>query len=262
MFDGLNTHTGNSDTKMNTETHTGTGRHHDTASEPTEDTRLGTRARSMLLAAGYNLTDTPAIAALVGLACCAPKIRFADYAGYAEGYRKDSRGVTEDLARVRRALETARNDGVVDADVLGAAPGRLEYSAASGEWSYCAGQNYPTEYRAAVGALLERAYMARRQSREPRAAVVGSIAELRELNAINGGHWFSRGAMKFFVTRVESGIIGGRYFVTSEQPPHGRRGYTVRSFDTVGRVNTVGELCGWGSREDAMAAARSEGVAV
>src|SRR6202035_4391341 len=50
--------------------------------------------------------------------------------------------------------------------------------------------------------------------------------------------------------------------VTSEQPPHGRRAFSIRSFDPVDNsINTVGELCSMSKDraiEAAKEAARSE----
>lgn len=69
-----------------------------------------------------------------------------------------------------------------------------------------------------------------------------------------GSHWFDPDTMRFFGTKVESTVYqgdGGVFFVTSEQPPHGQRGWTVRRFDAVlSKISTIGELAGH-SKEDA-----------
>lgn len=55
--------------------------------------------------------------------------------------------------------------------------------------------------------------------------------------------WFSRGAMRFFGTRLPKNAWrgpGGTFFVTSEQPPSGARGYTVRMLGPDGRFDTFG----------------------
>jgi uncharacterized protein (TIGR02996 family) len=61
-----------------------------------------------------------------------------------------------------------------------------------------------------------------------------SMAEIRAHVAAAGGNWFTPDAMSFFGTRLHGEPIhgpGGVYFVTSEQPPHGPRAFTVRHFE-------------------------------
>ncbi len=78
-----------------------------------------------------------------------------------------------------------------------------------------------------------------------------TMAAIKEANAAVGGHWFSRGALHFFSSRLPKSVHqgpGGVYFVTSEQflPSRGDpapRRYTVREFDPVtGNVDTVGDF--------------------
>lgn len=59
-----------------------------------------------------------------------------------------------------------------------------------------------------------------------------------------GGHWFDRATMRFFGTRL---LGTGWLFVSSEQPPHGPRRYSVRRWDAAvpGDVDTVGEFCAY-----------------
>lgn len=121
-------------------------------------------------------------------------------------------------------------------------------------WDYCAGQYFPTEYRKAAATLLEYATRRARQAKPPQKRAVQSIAELKRLNESNGMCWFEKGSMKFFGTRIESGIIKGKYFITSEQPPHGPRKFSVRSFDDTGNVDTVGEFCDYDSKREAIEA--------
>lgn len=73
-----------------------------------------------------------------------------------------------------------------------------------------------------------------------------TIDDIRTANAVRGGHFFSKGALKFFKSRVSDTVyqgIGGIYFVTSERFDNTtRRGYTVRAFNPeTGNINTVGE---------------------
>lgn len=63
----------------------------------------------------------------------------------------------------------------------------------------------------------------------------------------NGSYWWDKDTMKFFETRLESRAlqgIGGIFFVTSEQPPSGKRQCTVRQFNAETlSISTVGEFC-------------------
>lgn len=76
----------------------------------------------------------------------------------------------------------------------------------------------------------------------------------------DGSHWWDRGSMRFFGTRASREVYqgsGGVYFVTSEQPPHGPRGYTVRQFVPEScDIRTVGELCGYKTGRQAKAEAK------
>ena len=44
-----------------------------------------------------------------------------------------------------------------------------------------------------------------------------NISEVKKRHKESGGHFFDRGAMSYFNSKVESPLIGGRYFVTSER---------------------------------------------
>ena len=86
---------------------------------------------------------------------------------------------------------------------------------------------------------------------------IKTIAELKAANKANGGHWFDADTMRFFKSRIESRIIAGNRFVTSEQPPSGPRMYSVRFFREDGSVGTVGEFCRYLTKEDAIEAAKA-----
>lgn len=64
-----------------------------------------------------------------------------------------------------------------------------------------------------------------------------------------GRHWFDTNTLKFFGSRLSRGGYSTAnhartYFVTSEQPPHGPRMYSVRVYDWEKRdIDTVGEVC-------------------
>lgn len=86
-----------------------------------------------------------------------------------------------------------------------------------------------------------------------------SMAQIKAANRRSDQpHWFEPSTMGFFDSKVESAKpIAGRFFVTSEQPPGGERGYTVRQADVDGRIHTVGEFLGHETLEDAVKAARA-----
>ena len=61
------------------------------------------------------------------------------------------------------------------------------------------------------------------------------------------GFFFSPEAMRFFSSRIISGVYGYRYFITSERDRSGivwdgQRRYTVRECDYDGNINKVSEL--------------------
>lgn len=65
--------------------------------------------------------------------------------------------------------------------------------------------------------------------------------------------YFSPSTMRFFNSRVESELIDGRWFVTSEQEADDRaRLYTVRGVAADGTVSTVGEFQAHESLADAL----------
>jgi len=186
-------------------------------------------------------------------------------------YRQEVRSIGADWKRFKLALATAAAEGVTEIQVIDesrrAYSGRLEWISKdylrekhglntdyAPRWEYTPGQYFPTEYRKAAASVLEAAIRAARQARPPQVRKVESIAALKRLNEANGGCWFDAGSMEFFGTRIESDIIRGSFFITSEQPPHGARKYSIRSFDEQGSVETVGNFCAFASKEDALAA--------
>lgn len=81
--------------------------------------------------------------------------------------------------------------------------------------------------------------------------------EFIQLNKSKGLHWFDHDTMRFFGTRISNWDIISGLFITSEQPPHGSRVYSVRlaDFDT-GQVYTVSEFCEFNSIRSAKTALR------
>lgn len=69
-----------------------------------------------------------------------------------------------------------------------------------------------------------------------------TIADVRATNERAGFHFFDADTMRFLRSRVESNLIGGRLFVTSEQAPEAARRYTVRLAGDDGDIHTVGDF--------------------
>lgn len=79
-----------------------------------------------------------------------------------------------------------------------------------------------------------------------------TIVEVKEANKQSGNHFFDRATMRFFNSRIESRLYGGKYFVTSERfSPELRRRYTVREATENGNVKTVNGFQGCKTLEDA-----------
>lgn len=246
--------------------------------------KLTNRARAALAAAGYAPENSPAIAQLVAFAAQNSDIDPRNYfdPGYdrdgsgRRAYGSEARSISKAWREFKDALTIAGSEGVTDADVIAEAPhaysGRLEWKPQHynetepgvkrlelGRWDYCTGQYFPTEYRVAARVLLEYATSKIRRERPAQTQAVKTISELKALNKRNGGHWFDKSTMSFFNARVESEIIRGRYFVTSEQyDADTARKYSVRSFDAEGGVDTVGEFQAYDTKRDALAAVPRE----
>lgn len=85
-----------------------------------------------------------------------------------------------------------------------------------------------------------------------------TVQEIRDANEAAGHFWFSPHSMRFFGSRILSGVYGGRYFVTSEKRPDSSdpRLYSVRVVRESGAIDTVGKFQGYQSASAARAAAR------
>jgi hypothetical protein len=71
-----------------------------------------------------------------------------------------------------------------------------------------------------------------------------TLAEFKAANKAAGNHFFDRKTMNFFNSRIESGLIGGMFFITSESDMRNtERFYNVRRIDNGGvSVNTVAKF--------------------
>jgi len=74
-----------------------------------------------------------------------------------------------------------------------------------------------------------------------------TLADVRAKNAAEGMFFFSRQTMKFWRSRIESTLIRGRYFITSEDEfaIDGRipaRVYAVRRANDDGSITTMASM--------------------
>lgn len=73
-----------------------------------------------------------------------------------------------------------------------------------------------------------------------------TIAEIKRANHDTGQHFFESSTMRFFGSRIAPGVIGGRFFITSEQRERDcPRLYTVRVAHDDSSIDTVGEFQGY-----------------
>lgn len=70
-----------------------------------------------------------------------------------------------------------------------------------------------------------------------------TVSEAKRLNVEKGQHFFDRATMRFFRSRIASGMLKGCYFVTSEQfDDNSPRLFTLRYATDNGSIETVGEF--------------------
>lgn len=84
-----------------------------------------------------------------------------------------------------------------------------------------------------------------------------TVAEIKQANREAGQHFFSPDTLRFFRSRIESDVLGGRLFITSEQfvastGEADPRRYTVRvANDDASSINTVHGFQEFDSLEEA-----------
>ena len=72
-----------------------------------------------------------------------------------------------------------------------------------------------------------------------------------------GSHFFTRGAMRFFDSRILVKVYGGCYFITSERDNYrdsNPRFYTIRKYEGGLGIETVGEFCQYATKAQAESA--------
>lgn len=82
---------------------------------------------------------------------------------------------------------------------------------------------------------------------------LNTISDVVDLNHATGHHFFDDDTMEFFDSRIETVLMRGRFFVTSEKGPSGPRMFTVREAHDDGTIGGVGEgFMGYGTRDEAI----------
>jgi hypothetical protein len=70
-----------------------------------------------------------------------------------------------------------------------------------------------------------------------------TMADVKEAVRLIGNHWFDKETMRFFNCRIESRLLRGSYFVTSErQPGEHPRLFSVRQAQPDGSIQTIGKF--------------------
>lgn len=71
-----------------------------------------------------------------------------------------------------------------------------------------------------------------------------NMKEAKAISKANGGHFFDAQAMRFFNSKIESELIGGRYFITSERfEIDYPKMYTIRQISETGQIlDDLGEF--------------------
>lgn len=89
-----------------------------------------------------------------------------------------------------------------------------------------------------------------------------SVDHVKWANKRAGQKWFDDDTMAWFSSKIETGLFGGRFFVTSEQDKHGhvwdgKRRYTVRRAEDDGEITDASEFGQFASLARATEAARN-----
>jgi hypothetical protein len=206
-----------------------------------------------------------------------PGLDPANYGTHWSAYRSELRSIANDRKRALKVLDEARalnpHKPELLIDAFRAFSGRLTWNpkiepcdwcptGSPAHLDYCTGQYYPTEYRKAAASVLELYVSSWQQwfSREnPQKFVYRTIEDVKAANRSIGNHWFDRSTLRFFNCKIESGLIGGRYFITSERMELTMpKRYSVRIAKDDGTINTLGEFQQYYSIEDAREAIKKE----
>lgn len=88
-----------------------------------------------------------------------------------------------------------------------------------------------------------------------------TMEDVKRNNKASGGFWFSPDTIRFFQSKVESELINGKYFVTSEKNMEDDpRLYTIRKYNPeTHKIDTLGSFQAFKTLQDALDAIPMEG---
>lgn len=81
-----------------------------------------------------------------------------------------------------------------------------------------------------------------------------TISEIEEMNRQAGRNWFDLERMKSFNCKIETEVIGGRYFITSDRMTvHIPKKYTVRMVVENGHIENLSKFQQFKAKKEASA---------
>lgn len=84
-----------------------------------------------------------------------------------------------------------------------------------------------------------------------------TLADVKNANRAAGMHWFDRDTTRFFRTRIESKLLAGDYFITSEAySDTAPRLYSIRQAQPDGGIETIGRFQGYTTKAAAQEAVK------
>lgn len=79
-----------------------------------------------------------------------------------------------------------------------------------------------------------------------------SISEIKKANQVINNHFFDRDTMEFFNSKVETGVLKGCFFITSEIAPNETiKRFTLRMVESDGSIETIGPFHWFDTKLDA-----------
>jgi hypothetical protein len=81
-----------------------------------------------------------------------------------------------------------------------------------------------------------------------------TIAAIKRANKASGQYWFSPSTMRFFNSEIETNVLYGRYFITSERMNLDMpKQYSIRCVEEDCGIDTIGKRGEFSTKNDAIA---------